>query len=839
MSKKAGTQQLKSDFISELSRSKRHIVALLILFILPIILYNATVLGGKRYMGHDTLQWRAGAESIIQYRQKTGVEPLWATNMFSGMPAYVVSVEKAVKNIDTLLFGISRSIFPAMHYWILLLGLYVFFLIQDIRPLAASLGSVIIGFTTYIPIIIGAGHNTKFAAFVFVPWLFVGYWMLTRSKWRLLSFFVFTFAATLEFRAGHPQMTYYFFYLLGFWWIYDGIRAYQTNELKKWGINTGFLALAGVVAIISNLQPYWSMMEYTPFSTRGGSAIAQNGGGGLNLEYAFSWSQGWGELLTLIIPGLFGGASSQGTYWGPKPGTSGPHYLGAIAFVLVLFGIILYKKRRKYLFLGVGVLTMLFSLGYHFRLLNELMFRYVPYFNKFRTPEMWLIVTVFCFGVLAVYGLNEIFALTENSLKKRSKQDLKPLYMPLGIAVGLGLIFALGSGSLLSFEKPGEMQQIAQQVAQQNNVSPSNPQVQQRVRQYINTRIKPERKAKAKSDSIRYFVLVLLASGLILGFYKQKIGPGYFLLGLIILASYDMLSVDNRYMNEGALAPERIDLADQIKQQERPQDQFIVKQNANHEAYPWRVFPLDQNPFNNAIPCYFYPSIGGYTGAKISYYQDMVDELLFTGNYGINTQVLDMLNVKYITAHRSLPIPGLKSVFNQQGGQVYENTTVLPKAFFVDTVQTVTTPHDAVDLMKPQQGFDASHKAIVESDQPLQVQSDSTAGVRVSNYGPRNISLSSQSSKKGFMVLSEIYYPPGWTATVDGEPTEIYKTNYILRGIEVPAGKHEIKFSFNPRSYVWGARLAWVGSIFQWILGLIAIGFYYKERKGQQADETT
>jgi len=817
-----------SDFISNLSSGKQHTIAVILLLILPAILFNESVFEGKRLMGHDTVQWRAGAESIIDYRESHDEEALWATHMFSGMPAYIVSYKKAVYHIDKLVRDIFNTIYPAGHYWILLIGVYIFFILQGIRPLVAVLGSIFIGFTTYIPIILGAGHNSKFIAYAYIPWIFSGYWMITRTDKRWLGFFLFTLAFTLEFRANHPQVTYYFLYLLGFWWIFDCYTAYTKKQITDWSKVTGVLIGAGLLALLSNMQPFWSMFEYTPYTIRGGSAL--RGDAGLSLEYAFRWSQGLGELITLIIPGAYGGASSE-AYWGLKPGTSGPHYFGAVAFLLALVGAVLYKKKIKYVFLGTGLLTMLFSLGYHFPLLNEMMFNYMPYFDKFRTPEMWLIVTVFCFSILAVYGLHELI----NRVESNTITDSRKFYIPIGITLVTGLLFTFGSSALLSFENEQQRDQIARQVAQQNNLSPDSPQVQQYTSQYINTRLKPDRKEMAQNDSTRYLILVLLAGGLLIAYYKKKIGAGLFLLGLILLASYDMLSVGDRYTNESAMVRQHITPAQYIEAQKTPADTFISNNINTDEGYPYRVLPLDRNPFNNAIPSYFYPTIGGYTGAKLSYYQDMIEELLFTD--GINFEILNMLNVKYISAARQLPFPQLTEVFSENSQFVYENSEVLPKTFFVDSVITLTDTRQVIDKLKPSNGFEASEFAIVETNRALSAAPDTTASAKVTHYGARNITLETERSRPGFMVLSEIYYPEGWKAFIDGEETPIYKTNYILRGIEVPAGTHEISFRFNPASHIWGSRIAWSGNLIQLGIGIFLLAGYIKKRIRAEKDE--
>jgi hypothetical protein len=775
------------------------------------------------------MQWRAGAESIIEYKEAhDGENPLWATNMFSGMPSYVISAPQSVPSFDTLIKELSDSAYPLQYFWVLLGGVYCLFILQGFRPLSSVIGSILISFTAYIPIIIEAGHYTKFIAYAFIPWVLVGYWLLSRSNKKLLAFFILSLAFTLELRANHPQVFYYFIYLLGFWWIYDTVQAYLNEELKPWLGRTALIAGAGLLAIISSMESYWRLYEYSQFSTRGGSTLDVGSGTGLGLDYAFSWSQGIGELLTLIIPGIFGGASGE-AYWGPKPFTSGPHYFGAVAFLLALIGLIRSRKKITYLFFGVGTLAMLFSLGENFRLLNEFMFNYVPFFNKFRTPEMWLIVTVFCYSVLAVFGIQTLFHIA-----KEKHKSLKQLYLPLGIALGIGLVFALSSDALLDFEKPGERQQYAQQVAQQNNVSVSNPQVQQAVSNYINSQLKPDRKEMAKSDSIRFLVLVLLASVLIVLFYKQKISKGYFLAALIVITSYDLLSVGSRYTSEDRLVPDRISAEQYIEQQKRPIDEFIIQNIQSGDGYPYRVFPLLDNPFNNAIPAYFYPSIGGYTGAKLAHYQDMIDRLLMAGPQGIHMPILDMLNVKYITAGQQLPFPGLKQVYSNNNNFVYENTDVLPKAFFVNSVVKADSPLETVQLMEPGSGFDPSETAVVETDEELKASTTAEASVRVTGYEANRITLNTRTQNPGFLVLSEIFYPAGWNATLNGEPTKIYKTNFVLRGFQIPAGEHTLTLKFEPESSIWGAKMAWAGHIIIWISGLLAVGIVFKQKRSKK-----
>ncbi|MEX0894749.1 MAG: hypothetical protein WDZ36_03230, partial [Balneolaceae bacterium] len=781
--------ELKQDFVSRLSTQKQHVLALGILLLLPVILFHTTILGDQQFMGQDTIQWRASAESIFEHRaQHDGEEPLWSTNLFGGMPAYVVHVSKSVPHLDNMVLGQLRSIWPAVPYWVLLGGTYFFFILQGFRPLTSALGSIFISFTTYIPIIIGAGHNIKFIAYSFIPWMLAGYWLLTRSDKRGWGFFLFAIAATLEFRAGHPQVTYYFVYLFAGLFFYDTWRFYKNERLFEWVKISGLITAAVLLGFLGSAEQYLRLIEYSPYSIRGGSMIADAAtGGGLDLEYAFRWSQGILESLTLVIPNLFGGDSGL-AYWGEKPGTSGPHYMGAIA--LLLFFIALFRNRKPivYVFLGTGLLTLSFSWGYHFPL-NELWFNILPGFDKFRTPEMWLIVTVFCFSVIAMYGLQACFHLL-----REGKQGIKKLYLPIGTALGTGLLILLLANTFLTFESSREREYVARQIATQNDLSPDNQQVQQRTSQIIESRFKPERRELARNDTLRYLLIAGVASVLILMFIQTKISAGFLWLSLILLASFDMLTVGNRYIGEESQVPARLELTDVIEQQERPVDQYIRNHINDPEGYPYRVFPLDSNPFNNAIPSYFYPTIGGYSGAKLSLIQDVIDQGLFAGPQGLNTAVLDMLNVKFITARRNIPLPGFTEVYSENEDRVFENENVLPKAWFVEQIRMAGSPREAFRQILPESGFDPRQTAIVESDQPLHpVEStDPASEVHVETYQARKIVLTLERNEPGFLVLGEIYYPEGWTAILNGEEIPIHKTNYLLRGFEIPAGEHTL-----------------------------------------------
>ncbi len=818
-----------TSFWDNLPTRTRHIIALAFLFLTPLFLVHEVIIGGQQFIAHDTIQWRAGAETLLSYEEETGDVALWATNMFGGMPAYMIYYPKAFFHFDTIVYGWFRSSFPFWSLLILLGGLYYFFILMGMRPLAAMAGSLIIAFTTYIPIIIGAGHNTKFLAWTYMPWVFAGFWLTTRGKYPLLGFFLMAMALNFVLRANHPQVLYYFLYVFLVWWLFDLYQAYKENGIPDWAKKTGLLFAAGIFALICNVQPYLSTYEYAPFSIRGGNdlTVEQSGrGSGLDVDYAFAWSQGRSELLTLIIPGIKGGSSADGTYWGPKTFTSGPHYFGAIAFLLFLIGAIKSPLRLRFVFIIAGILTMLFSLGENLYFFNKFFFDFAPFYNRFRTPEMWLIATVFSFGIVAVMGLQWIW-----DAAKEKTAELKSLYVPAGIVLGLALIFTLGGNALLSFEKPGERAQIAEQIAQQQGMNAQSEQVQSAAQRFINQQIIPARKELASSDSQRFLLFVGLAVALLALTLLGKLAPAYMAMGIVLLIAIDILSVGNRYLDKSGLVPNDLDMKRAIERRVSDSDRFIVQNAVTDEGWPYRTLPLASNAFNNAIPSFSYPSLGGYTGAKLRNIQNIIDFKLFTGPTGIQTEVLNMLNVKYLTFGSRINLPGFDLVFEGQRDLVFQNRNVLPKAFFVDELIQANTPDEAFDLLSE---FKPSESAIVEHTSLPNITPDVNRSVRVTEYGPNRIQLDVSADDDAFLVLSEIWYPAGWKAYLNGNPVEIFKTNYLLRGFAIPAGEHNLDVRFEPRTHFISSRVSVIANILLLLIGLGIVYMTYKQHRAEK-----
>jgi hypothetical protein len=814
-----------ADFFYQLPRFKQHIISLLLLFIVPFILFFNTTIGGKEINRHDIVQWRAGAESIIEYRKQFDEEPLWASNMFGGMPAFVVSTKAQVPHISDV-SGYFNNIYPAFQYWVMLTGMYVFLILMGFRPLSAVFGSLTFAITTYFPIIIMAGHTSKFFALAFVPWSFVGYWLLTRSGKKIVGLLVLTTSLALEVRAGHPQITYYFLYLMGIWWMDDSLHWLKQKNFSKVGTITALLILSGIMGIFSNAERILSQQSYAPYSIRGGSDLT--GTTGLDTNYAFAWSQGITETLTLIVPNLFGGASPD--YWGPKSFTSGPHYLGALAFFFMILGIFKIRDKLLYVFLGVGILAIFFSWGNSFRLLNEFAFNYIPHFDKFRAPETWLVVTSFCFTVVAVFGLDHMF----DSISKKPI-PIKTFYKSVGTIFAV-FIFMFVQVRGFDFVATGEIERLSAQIAQQNQLPANNPQVVQQARNYVNQKIVPEREQKANSDVLRFGLFLLMGAGILYFVSQNKMSSSIAGFCIVTLAGIDMIQVGQRYMDESKFVASNVNSEKLIVAQQRDQDTFIRSKNKEQE-FPYRVFPLDipSGPFSNAIPSYFYPSLGGYSGAKLSLAQEVFmasNSPLFGGDYGINLGLLSALNTKYITYNSGLSIPGLTPVFTgSNGGVVYENDNVLPKAYFADSVITAENPKQAYDLLFAG-NLNFYNTAVVENYVP-EASIDSSSTVSITNYTGAEMAFDIVRSKTGFLVISEIYYPDGWIALLNGEEIPIHKTNYLLRGVQIPAGSHTLELDFRPSSFYNGVKLSWLSLLFQ--IGLacfLCAKFIIKKNKG-------
>lgn len=811
----------------------QHVVCVLALLALSLAFFAPIHFGGQSIVGGDTVNWRSMAESMIEYRAETGEEPLWNPNAFGGMPGYMTSYPDQVPQLDDVPSFLRTFAWPTSHFFFLLLGTYLFVVLLSHNKLSGVLAAAGFGLTTYLPIILTAGHNTKFIALCYAPWLALTFAYVMRKP-KLLSSLLFAAALALNLRAGHVQITYYATFLLGIWWIVEGIGAYREGRMASFGKITGWLALGSLLGVLMVAQPYLVNAEYKQYTIRG-AAVETSGESGLDLDYALRWSQGPAELLTLAVADAFGGGPQ--TYWGPKPFTEGPHYLGGL--ILLLAGLALWRVRRRIVWaFGIGGLLMtLFALGRHFPSLNGLMFRYFPLFDAFRAPETWLSMVAFALAALAGFGA--YYLARSEDTKAAEKQKTQSVYIASGTAVGLMLLVWLIGPTMLDFEKPGERQRVAQQVAQQNNVSPNDPRVQQAADRYLSEQ-KSERRGAFTSDAQRTLIFVIIGAALLVA-YRRKMLPAWTMqVALILLVVVDLWGVDKRYFSDEDLSASG-DITSKIATYDF--DEFLLEQKreAGGSGH-FRVLSLERgNPMNNARPSYHYESLGGYHGAKLQRYQDFIDHIFRTPQGQFSEAALDLMNTRYIIAPQQLPGTEVAYRGEQTGYLVLRNPDAAPRAFFVGETEVVSDPQAMWQRLRSPD-FDPQQTALLP--QPLNIEttpidSASTARVELQSHTPREIRWTVETDAPRLLVASEVYYPAGWTAYLDGDEVPIHRVDYLLRGVQIPEGEHTLVMRFDPQRHtvsVWIAGASTV-VVYGGILALLGMGYVRREDEPEAGED--
>ena len=830
---KPSEKTLQASWWTQRSEAARHGICLGMLLVVAVGFFAPVLFSGEAIVATDTVGWRAGAETMLQYRAETGEEALWATNVFGGMPGYVISLPRKIPQIDQVADVLRRFLWPVSHFLFLLLGAYglVFFLTRD--ALSSVLAACAYGLTTYLPIILVAGHNTKFIALCYAPWVVLAFVYALRKP-GLLAGLLFAVALAVNLRANHVQITYYLAFLLGIWWIVEGVGALRKGEARAFAVTTGWLALGTVLAVLMVAQPYLSTYEYNRYSIRG--AATGGGEGGLDWSYAMGWSQGLGEMITLLIADAYGGSAA---YWGGKIFTGGPHYVGGIVLLLAGLAMGCYRRRAVWALAISAVLMMCFALGENFEALNRLMYDAFPLFDAFRVPETWLSIVAFVLAVLAGIGLYAVVR-PEPSVEAE-QQKTKAVYIAVGVALGLVLVFYLGKGFFFDFEREGEFEQALQSIAGQMQRPADDPQVISTTDQLYQEQIVQPRADLFRGDALRTFLFLLLAAGALVAFRMGKL-PGWAMqAALVVLVALDLGGVGRRYYNADQLKPTS-DPAAQIPLSDF--DQFILQQrDAAGGSGHFRVLSLERPDWtSNARPSYHYESLGGYSGAKLRLFQDYVEHLFLDPSTGQPSEhALDLLSTRYIVARA--PLPGTREVYRSAstGLVVLENPDALPRAFLVGETEVIATPEETwARLQSP--AFDPHRTAILA--EPIDfavtpVDSTSTATVALQRFGPREIAWSVGTDAPRLLVASEIYYPAGWHAYVDGEPAPIYRADYLLRAVPIPAGTQDVVMRFEPSSYRLSLWLSGLSTLLVYggVLALLGLARYRRRQPGGVQDE--
>ena len=823
-----------------------HIIAILALIIVNAI-YFYPAFSGKTLEQDDIKLGVAKSKEIRDYREAKGEEPLWSNSMFSGMPTFLLNI-KHKSNIFEHIEPVIKLWQPAQIGVILFLMFGFYFLLSsyNINPWVSAIGAVAFGFSAFFIISFDAGHNAKIRAAGYIAPMLMGILLTFRKKYLLGLAFTALFAG-LAISASHIQITYYSVIIAVVIAIVELVSAIKSSTLNDYLKSIGVLAIAAVLAIGPNVSKLWTTYEYSKETIRGGGSglKAENEGnnGGLDRDYAMSWSYGITETLNLIVPDIMGGGSQQnyeGTethdqlfrniktnlvqqgypaktaeeqanrqiaslfYWGDQSMVNGGYYLGASVFFLFVLGCFLIRdKRRTWILVSISLATLM-SWGSNFSAFNDILFDYLPLYNKFRVPSMTLTIVFVLMPLMGMFALDYILKNYQEQKEFIQKSLLNSFY----IAGGLFVLIALMGPALFEFSGPNDSR-LSQ-----------NPQL-------VDLLIE-DRKALARSSAFRSFAFAGIVFGALFLFIRGSIKRVMLLSVLSLAVVVDLWSFDKQHLNSDDFVTER---AYQASFSESAADKSILQDKGYY-----RVFNL-QNPFNDALTSYYHHSIGGYHGAKMQRYQELYENVLFNEQNAIikylqqskgqnmeqafaNTPVLNMLNGKYI-------------IYNEQAPAI-QNPSVNGAAWFVESVEKKNSAKEVLDAFKT---INSAKTALVNKDFADYVEKANFSGqgsIKLVSHAPREMVYETNTDGPQFAVFSEIYYrgkEHDWQAYIDDEPVDHARVNYVLRGMNIPAGKHTIRFEFKPKAYFAGSKISMVSSIILALVFIASLVMYFKKSK--------
>ena len=834
--------------ISDISKKCLPDILAIAFFVLISVAYFFVPMTHGEVLGNgDNTAGKGLGRDLQEYTEKTGETSRWTNSVFSGMPTYQIAPSYKSTSVLTHVEQAYHLWLP-QYVWYLfayLLGFYILLRAFDFRQSLAALGSVIWAFSSYFLIIIAAGHIWKVMALAYLPPMIAGIVLSYRGKymWGLVVTAIFT---AFEINANHAQMTYYYLFIILFMVIAFLVNAIREKKMPQFVKASLVCVIAAVIGIAINASNLYHTWQYQKESMRGKSELVSKTdpknqtSSGLERDYITQWSYGIGETWTLLIPNAKGGASepminnaivqekgdpqyeqvyqSLGQYWGEQPGTSGPVYVGAFVLFLFILGLFIVKGPMKWALLAATILSILLSWGKNLMGFTDFFLDYIPMYAKFRTVASILVIAEFTIPLLAMMTLKKIVDDPDSVAK-----HMKYLWISLACTAGIALVFWMMPGIFFDFISSAENQALSQIPADQLSPLKSN--------------IISLREAIFRADCMRSIIVILIGVILLLLFKAKKLQGKYFVGCVIALCLIDMWAVDKRYLNDGMFQ-----LKDDV-------DQPIAKTQADNEilrdrGMDYRVVNMTTNTFNENNTSYYHKSIGGYHAAKLRRYNELIehyiapemqnmnktlapqnlsegsDKMLEVTDKNNNMPVLNMLNTKYL-------------IVGPQGQQpiAVRNKSAMGNAWFVNKVDYVDNANEEMDGIGK---IDLHHEAVADKkfEQLLgkSAQNDSTATATLVGYEPNNLTYDVNSKNGGVVVFSEIYYPE-WTATVDGQPTEVGRVNYVLRAVNVKPGKHKVVLDFHPKSVSVTETISYIASV---ILLLAIIGivvFEWRKKK--------
>ena len=773
--------------------------------------YFSPILEGKKLYQSDKVNYIGMSKEIKDHRAEYGDEPLWTNSMFSGMPAYQISVlysANLVKHLDKLFQAFLPR--PAGFVFLYLIGFYFLLMSLKIDYRIGIVGAVAFAFSSYFFIILEAGHNTKAHAIGYMAPLLASVLMTMRGKWLMGGVLTALFTS-LMLNANHLQITYYLVMLLLILGIVKLVEAVKENQLEPYMKSVGVLLLAGLLGASTNITRVLTTYEYGEESMRGKSELTNdldNKTSGLDKDYATAWSYGKAESLTLLIPNFHGGASQGelGTdsetykaikqspqartlikqlplYWGTQPFTSGPVYSGAIVCFLFVVGLFLLKGHMRWWVSITTILMLALGWGKNFMPLTEFFLEYFPGYNKFRAVSTTLVIVEFLLPLFGFVALNKLLG---DGDKLENQKAIK-----WGVIITGGLCFMFALMPTMFFDFVGSSDEQLKEMGWPIDA------------------LQSDRASLLISDSWRSLMFILLSAAALWLYLSNTLKKQHVILifGLLILG--DMWTVNKRYLDNEDFKSKR-----KVAEPFSPSlaDQQILADNDPN----FRVFNTAVNTFNDASTSYYHKSIGGYHGAKLKRYQELIDSHISKGNMN----VLNMLNTKYFI------------VANQNQKVAQRNTAALGNAWFVNEVQLVASADEELSSLST---INTAEKAVIDTrysdlvpvwEEGIAI--DSFARIQLTDYKANHLTYTATCLKEQLAIFSEIFYDKGWNAYLNGELVPHFRANYVLRAMSIPAGNHHIEFKFEPTTYNTGEKISFVGSA---ILILILLGVTYTEFK--------
>ncbi len=773
---------------------KKPWIYVILLFALVAIIYFPVAFEKQYPPASDTIQWQGAAHRLNEYNKTHTDKALWQPNMFSGMPSYLITFPFKFPFLEY----VTKLFDYVMNWRIFLLflgglGMFLLLRLMGLDGFTSFFGAVAFIFSSHWTGLLDIGHNTKYRAIMWIPWV-VWAVMWLRQKPNLLGLgFASVFMIT-QLRENHPQITYYLYLFIGMFWVYSLIETFGNKEWKKLIIFTLLLIIAFGFTGLAVMNPNLSTMEYSKYTIRGGTS-------GLDTAYAQGWSFHPLEIITFLIPDFFGGINQS--YWGWMEFTQIYNYFGILILALGLLA--LAGRRRKLAgFLWItSLLFLVMSFGRHWSWFSNILLNYLPFFNKFRVPSMLLVITQFNAAVLAAIGLATV-------LEKAKEDDqvfIRQFKVWFIVAVVLLVLFLLAGKGLfkgLPFTTTNEIEQL-KQAGQYDQLAS----------------LKAMRLGMLYKSGALSFMFLAMGFGLIFMFIRKNIPKVVFLVLILIVAFLDLWMYTGK--NLKSIEPVQNTQDTFVK---RDYDEFLLSDKDNY-----RIFPL--NVGMSGKWAYYHQTIQGYHGAKLKRYQEILENSLDAQlrQNKINWNLLNMLDVKYIIFQDTLPFPNLVPVFssNDDNMIVHRNMSALPRAWFVDNVKQIKEPKYIWSEINSEK-FNPATTAIVEESVGV-IANPAVRIVKPTKFDLQYLSFETETDKQAFMTVSEIYYPAGWKAFIDGKETKIYPTDYILRGIVVPAGKHKIEMKFEPASYKKSIMLSGLGLLAS-LLALLGGAFlWYRKRK--------